>query len=561
MFLLLIITALSIDTIASIRKQISNKQYNAAYQAANSMITSQGILDADSILFFLRGCSAVKIGKYSQSINDLSRFLRTGTNINQKDQKEALVLRGTAYLKIGNLEDAKNDAESSKDESLMKLVKKASFLLNSAQSNETTPQFALNKYSELIKICTSSENFLREAADIALKLGNNTLFVELSQKALTIAPKDPKLLEMKGRFHFSNAELIMAQKYAKMCINSASDASKCTAMLKSINSFQNNEKAATAAVAKKDFGLAQKHINSCKDIVSKYSTSNSPLSNRIKGIHIKILLAKNQKEEAVDCLNDLIKASPNDISLLTQRGELLIDLGDYSGALSDLQIVKKKTKQNSSENKKAIKLIEKASELQEKEKNVDYYTILGLKHGASMKDVKAAYRKLVVKWHPDRFKEPLKKKEAEKKMKMINRAYDVLSDEQKKKMYDLGQDPDNQIPNGPPPGSEQYQYNNFRGGNGGRTFYKTSGNGNNFDAGDFGGFGGFGGGDFGFDMGDILKMMMGGNGGNFQFTTKTSGSSSRSSSSNRNTNRNTRSSNTRNTRNNANRNQQKRKYF
>ena len=136
MFLLLIITALSIDTIASIRKQISNKQYNAAYQAANSMITSQGILDADSILFFLRGCSAVKIGKYSQSINDLSRFLRTGTNINPKDQKEALVLRGTAYLKIGNLEDAKNDAESSKDESLMKLVKKASFLLNSAQSND-----------------------------------------------------------------------------------------------------------------------------------------------------------------------------------------------------------------------------------------------------------------------------------------------------------------------------------------------------------------------------------------------------------------------------------------
>lgn len=514
MLSLLLISALSVDTVNSIRKQISNKQYNQAYQASNSMILQQGMLDADSVLFLLRGSASVRIGKYLQGISDLSRFLRTTKNINPKDQKEAYLLRGTAYLKTGNLEDAKSDAENSKDDSLVKLITKARFLLNSAQSNESTPQFSLNKYLELIKICPSSEDFLREAANIALSLGNNTLFNDLSQKALIISPKDAKLLEMKGRYLFSNAEILMAQKFARMCINSASDASKCTELLKSINSFQANEKNATSAIAKKDFETAQKHIDLCRDIVKKYASSDSPLSNQIKAIHVKVLLSKNKKEEAIEYLNDLIKASPNNVGLLTQRGELLLDLGDYSGAIADFQIVKKNTKPNTSENKKVIKLIEKASTLQEKEKNVDYYTVLGLKHGASMNEVKSAYRKMVVKWHPDRFKEPLKKKEAEKKMKMINRAYDVLSDEKKKQMYDLGQDPENQIPNEPPPnyhsagnfnggfGGNGYTYYEETSSNGGRTIYKT------FHGGFPKGFG-FGFEDMGSNFEDIINEMYG----------------------------------------------------
>lgn len=520
----LIILALSTNTVDSIRKQISNKQYNQAFQASNSLILQQGALDADSILFFLRGSTSVKIGKYSQGISDLSRFLRS-SNISPKDQKESFILRCIAYLKIGNIEDAQKDADYIKDESLIKLVRKASFLLNSAQSNESTPQFSLNKYLELIKICPSSEVFLREAATIALSLNNNTLFVDLSQKALTISPNDARLLELKGRYHFSNAEIPIAQKFARMCINSAASPLKCTELLRSINSFQINEKNATNSIAKKDFDNAQKHIDSCREIVNKYAKYDSPLSNRVKRIHVDVLLTKNKKDEAIEYFNDLIKASPNDIKLLTQRGELLLDLGDYSGAISDFQIVKKNTKPNSNEHKKIIKLIEKASTLEEKEKNVDYYTILGLKRGASMNDVKSAYRKMVIKWHPDRFKEPLKKKEAEKKMKMINRAYDVLSDEEKKKMYDLGQDPDNQMPNNNNDynyynnhNAKQNMYNNFKSSHNGRTTYTRIINGNKQqitienlkDLQGFQNLGGFGGPN-GFDINDIFNIAMNGN--------------------------------------------------
>ncbi len=62
----------------------------------------------------------------------------------------------------------------------------------------------------------------------------------------------------------------------------------------------------------------------------------------------------------------------------------------------------------------------------------DYYQILGLEKGASADEIKKAYRKLALKWHPDKNKSA----EAEKRFKEINQAYEVLSDSQKKQTYD-----------------------------------------------------------------------------------------------------------------------------
>ena len=63
----------------------------------------------------------------------------------------------------------------------------------------------------------------------------------------------------------------------------------------------------------------------------------------------------------------------------------------------------------------------------------DLYKILGIEKSASDKDIKSAYRKLALKYHPDKNKG---EKGAEKKFSEINSAYEVLSDDKKRKQYD-----------------------------------------------------------------------------------------------------------------------------
>ncbi len=115
----------------------------------------------------------------------------------------------------------------------------------------------------------------------------------------------------------------------------------------------------------------------------------------------------------------------------------------------------------------------------------DYYEILGINKNATDDELKKAYKKLVIKWHPDGFVNASedKRKEAEEKMKDINEAYDVLKDPKKRAQYD------------------QFGHAAFTGGGGGGSY------GGGFED-MFRGAGGFG-----FDMGDIFDAFFGGGGG------------------------------------------------
>lgn len=138
---------------------------------------------------------------------------------------------------------------------------------------------------------------------------------------------------------------------------------------------------------------------------------------------------------------------------------------------------------------------------------MDYYKLLGVDKNASPEAIKKAYRKLALKYHPDRNKD---NKEAEEKFKEISEAYAVLSDKEKKQQYDTY---------GSAGFQQRYsQEDIFRGadlgdilkefginiggfgGGGGRTTFRTSGGGDPF-ANLFGGGGGMGGGFHTFQSG------------------------------------------------------------
>ncbi|OCG45332.1 molecular chaperone DnaJ [Gilliamella sp. Choc5-1] len=109
----------------------------------------------------------------------------------------------------------------------------------------------------------------------------------------------------------------------------------------------------------------------------------------------------------------------------------------------------------------------------------DYYETLGVSKSASESEIKKAYKRLAMKYHPDKNQD--NKAEAEAKFKEVKEAYEILTDPQKKAAYD------------------QYGHAAFEQGQGG-------------GAGGFGGFGGFGGGAFD----DIFSDFFGGGRGRGQ---------------------------------------------
>lgn len=127
----------------------------------------------------------------------------------------------------------------------------------------------------------------------------------------------------------------------------------------------------------------------------------------------------------------------------------------------------------------------------------DPYSILGVPRSASEKDIKSAYRKLAKELHPDTNKDNPK---ATERFSEVTRAYDLLSDKDKRAKFDRGEIDADGNPMGPFGGG-------FGGGGGG---FRGNQGGFRHD----GGFeGGFGGGPEGIDIGDIFEGLFGGRGG------------------------------------------------
>ncbi|CAN1277028.1 DnaJ protein ERDJ3A, partial [Linum perenne] len=145
--------------------------------------------------------------------------------------------------------------------------------------------------------------------------------------------------------------------------------------------------------------------------------------------------------------------------------------------------------------------------LTEQAKNIDPYKVLGVEKNASQREIQKAFHKLSLQYHPDKNKS----KSAQEKFAEINNAYDILSDEEKRKNYDLyGNEKGNPgFDSGYPGGNGGGGYTHFTGGQGSNGF--------GFKPGEWQNMGGGEGGSqsfsfsFGGGINDIFSNFFGGN--------------------------------------------------
>jgi len=174
-------------------------------------------------------------------------------------------------------------------------------------------------------------------------------------------------------------------------------------------------------------------------------------------------------------LNKAIKYNPKYAKALVKRGEIYMALEEYTDAIRDFN----EASQHDATGFGVQAKLKDAQSAAKKAKRKDYYKVLGVEKNATDAEIRKAYKKLALKWHPDKNSgsEDAKIK-ADKMFRQVNEANAVLTDRNKRDKYDQGFDLEDI--------------------NSGRA--------------DMGGFGGGGGGFGGMDPNDIFSMFMGSGG-------------------------------------------------
>ncbi|XP_062117158.1 dnaJ protein P58IPK homolog [Humulus lupulus] len=202
----------------------------------------------------------------------------------------------------------------------------------------------------------------------------------------------------------------------------------------------------------------------------------------------KVLIKLGRGKDALSSCNEALSIDGELLEALVQRGEAKLLTEDWEGAVEDL----KSAAQQSSQDMNIREAYMRAEKALKMSKRKDWYKILGVSKTAAVSEIKRAYKKLALQWHPD--KNVDNREEAEAKFREIAAAYEVLGDEDKRTRYDRGEDLEDMGMGG---GGGGGGFNPFGGGGQQYTF--------TFDGG-FPGGGGFGGGFPG-----------GGGGGGFEF--------------------------------------------
>ena len=171
----------------------------------------------------------------------------------------------------------------------------------------------------------------------------------------------------------------------------------------------------------------------------KFDNNNNIFNALILSNRALCYYKKKDYFEALHDINESIKLNNKYYKSFQRRANINIQLKNSLDAKNDL----KKVLELDPYNKDAFKLLKSIEQEEEKNKRRDFYKILEVNKNSTQEEIRKNFKRLAIKWHPDKNNESEEKRiYAEKLFQDINEAYGILSDERKKKLYDSGQHPD-----------------------------------------------------------------------------------------------------------------------
>ena len=318
----------------------------------------------------------------------------------------------------------------------------------------------------------------------------NKYSAELQKHGGNFVANNPKFLMWRGRVLLYTGNEVAAKKHLQQAMQFDPDLKECMLYIKSVKKNQDAKDAAAEVFKAGKFQEAIEEFEKCLELDPMNSAYNSTLLLNIAICYTKI----GKNELAIPSLNKAIKYNPKYAKALVKRGEINLVLENHNEAIRDFN----EASEYDSHGFGVQEKLKNAQAAAKRAKKKDYYKILGVSKQAQEPEIRKAYKKLALKWHPDKHNgSDDDRAKADKMFREINEAKDVLTDREMRDKYDNGMDLD-QIKSGGGGGGMGGQDMNdifqmFMGGGmgGGRRGGRGGGD-------PFAGMGGMGGGSQGF---------------------------------------------------------------
>ncbi|KAL4959984.1 DnaJ and TPR domain protein [Aspergillus stella-maris] len=484
--------------VASAKSYLSNGSPRDALVYLDAAITRD---PTNYLTVFQRGAAYLSLGRRSQAQDDFDRVLQL-----KPDFESALLQRARLKSNTADWPGALNDLEKAgkKDSPEYKEFLAARDAATRALDAEKKGQWetCISEASTAIAKASASLNLRQSRAHCRFEQGELEEGISDLVHSLAISPGkiDPHL-QISSMLFFTLSDSERGLSQIRKCLHSDPDSKPCNKLYKREKQLDKRLRKLQDAVAARKFNNALNLLVGVDGEAGLLEDVKGDVQHGIEAGHIfsksEGLLYASLVERTCEAFNEVhmpkrasgycteaLGMNPHSLPALLFKSQVALDEDRFDDAIRDLNTAKEHHPQS----KEIQSLLQKATVLQKRAKQKDYYKVLGVARDADERTIKRAYRQLTKQHHPDKaHSQGVTKEDAEKKMAGINEAYEVLSDPELRTQYDNGVDPNdpesqrsNPFPGGSPFGGGGPQFFFQQGG---PQFKFQSGGGFNFPGG------------------------------------------------------------------------------
>jgi DnaJ family protein C protein 3 len=288
----------------------------------------------------------------------------------------------------------------------------------------------------LLEHAKGNEDLILQKVECAIGHGDFTAARRELDRLLEKNGNHLPALHLKARIFNRMGAVDAARAHIRQCLTVDQEFEDCVRMHKQLKAYERQKRLVQEFRDNRQWADALAAIDEAFAVDPEGPESNAFLRRRCE-LHYPL----RQAEEGLRACDAAIAAegdSPNLADVYLQRADYHLLLEDLDAAERDIA--------------KARGLDPRSRAVHDKEQNLarlrkiserkDYYRILGVPRTASEKDIKSAYRKLAMQWHPDKTQDlsAEERERAEVLFRDIAEAKEVLCDEEKRGKYDRGED-------------------------------------------------------------------------------------------------------------------------